>query len=123
MQPTPICICCAVPPHLLSRLAAHDDPHVARAARGTLAATAVLHAARQAPAVPGPRGGDGARTIFDMRTGQSYPASVPRRTEDQRAVRDGAVNRAFDSIGITRRFYREVFGRNSLLKRFAVDLN
>jgi len=110
------CVCCAVPPHMLRKLATHPDPHVGRAARGTLAATAALRTGRQAPAHPAKPGGDasGARTIFDMRTGQSYLAAIPRRAEGQRAVRDVAINRAFDSIGTTRRFCREVFGRNSL---------
>ena len=108
------CICCAVPPHMLRKLTTHTDPYVRRAARQTLTATSVLRAHHPARAQIRPADTIGARTIFDMGTGQSYLAAIPRRTEGQRAVRDAAVNRAYDAIGTTRRFYQDIFARNSL---------
>jgi Zn-dependent metalloprotease len=58
--------------------------------------------------------GDGRRTIFDCRGSTVLESATIVRTEDGAASADDSVNRAFDGLGTTRDFYREVFDRNSI---------
>jgi Zn-dependent metalloprotease len=56
----------------------------------------------------------GRRTIYDCRGAETLPMAQLARTEDGRAPSDGSVNRAFDGFGVTRDFYAQVLGRNSI---------
>ena len=112
-----------VPPYLLENIAATDLPQAAPAARQTLAIGRPSHAraARTqlelsvengdtlvATSEPGPD-----RTIADAGHTQNLPGRTVRR-EDDPAVADGTVNRAYDGLGTTFDFYWEAYRRRSI---------
>jgi Zn-dependent metalloprotease len=108
-----------VPPYLLEALArsGHLDAERARHTlrvdtenRERRAAAQAAAPSRPAARVelearPQPR-----RTVLDASSGTPEPA----RDEGQPPVADRSVNRAYDGLGETFGFYRDVFGRNSL---------
>lgn len=114
-------VCCAVPTHLLQRLAQAIDPGVSRRALDALGFSARARALRAAlallpplPTVPSPNGGR-YREVYDAQHGA--PRVLPGRlvrSERGRPVRDRSVNEAYANAGATYAFYRRVFGRNSL---------
>jgi len=108
---------CILPPYILHRLLDSDNEAIRQAALTTLISTAQLRGQRQVRGliagvmvVPG----DGRRSIFDVEQGTFLPFATLVRAEDDGPVADVSVNRAFDGLGTTRDFYREVFGRNSI---------
>jgi Zn-dependent metalloprotease len=111
------CINCITPPHMLKKLLENPDSRIRDAALRTLLSTSRLRgerAVRGLIASAAPASADGRRTIFDCATGTFLPAATVARTEDGPASADDSVNRAFDGLGSTRDFYRDVFDRDSL---------
>src|SRR6478735_8286866 len=104
-----------VPPYLLARIAAAQEPHLAHAAaaaRATLAAQRGYHPARSrlmlsiddagalvAETAPAPD-----RTISDAQRREVLPG-VRVRGEDDPPTRDLAVDQAFDGLGATFSFF------------------
>lgn len=124
---------CILPPHILDRLANHDDEEVRTSALATLNATATLSNRRVALNERGASWiesfagvGWGAlataglshknRTIFTANHRQKLPGQVVRREGDPPAPgADGdAVNEAYDYMGATYDFYWEEFDRDSV---------
>ncbi|MEU4346195.1 M4 family metallopeptidase [Streptomyces sp. NPDC023838] len=107
---------CIIPPHLLEKLLRSDDSEVHQAALGTLLTTAGLRGERSVRAsfAGAAAPANGRRTIFDCQNGRSLPLAVLARSEDGPPSADDSVNRAFDGLGTTHDFYREVFGRDSI---------
>ncbi|MEU7067835.1 M4 family metallopeptidase [Streptomyces sp. NPDC053429] len=107
---------CIIPPYLLKRLLESDDSEVRRAALGTMLTTARLRGERAVResftglATPG----NGRRTVFDCEQGSFLPSAVLARTEDGPQSADQFIDRAFDGLGLTRDFYKEVFQRDSI---------
>ncbi|MDY0909085.1 M4 family metallopeptidase [Microbacterium sp. CFBP9034] len=113
-----------VPPYLLARIAAVQEPtwaHAAEAARSTLAAPREYRRVRSrlrlsiedsgtlvAETTPAPE-----REISDAQQLEVLPG-VRVRGEDDAATADAAVNEAFDGLGTTFDFLWDAFGRNSL---------
>ena len=111
------CINCITPPHMLKKLLENPDSRIRDAALRTLLSTSRLRgerAVRGLVASAAPASAHGRRTIFDCATGTFLPAATVARTEDGPASADDSVNRAFDGLGSTRDFYRDVFDRDSL---------
>lgn len=111
------CLNCIMPPHILEKLLESKDREVRRAAMSTMLTTASLRGERSLNAALGLASltpGDGRRTIFDCRNGTNLSGAVVLRTEDGAAASDASANRAFEGLGATRKFYEEVFGRNSI---------
>ncbi len=111
------CINCITPPHMLKKLLENPDSRIRDAALRTLLSTSRLRgerAVRGLVASAAPASAHGRRTIFDCATGTFLPAATVARTEDGPASADNSVNRAFDGLGSTRDFYRDVFDRDSL---------
>ena len=118
-------LCCIAPPDLLLAIAERGDAADREAAQRTLAASAVLRAQRET-ARRRLREGDttvagvadkvgGRRTVYDA--GHGTEASLPGRkvrAEGDKPVADAAVNEAYDGAGLTYRFYRDVFERDSI---------
>jgi Zn-dependent metalloprotease len=112
---------CFLPPYILDRLAASEDPSLRRLAVQAIARSASLRAMRttlarlpQMAAVPSPaRGKD--RLVYDMRNQgtSALPGKLVRREGEPRGT-DPAVNEAYDHSGTTYDFYRRLFDRNSL---------
>jgi Zn-dependent metalloprotease len=118
--------CFIVPPYLLERIAALEDPrfeHAAAAARASrelddpfrggrcgepavrARATAIATAG---DALEGPH-----RTIFDARHSETLPG-VRVRGEGEPAGSDTAVTEAYDGLGSTHALYRDVYKRASI---------
>ncbi|MFE2148698.1 M4 family metallopeptidase [Streptomyces lavendulae] len=107
---------CIVPPYILEKLLKSEDSEVRRAALDTLLITARLNGERtvRASFAGAAAPGNGRRTVFDCEQEELLSHAVLARTEDGPQSADQAVNRAFDALGMTRDFYKEVFHRNSI---------
>ncbi|MEZ3159949.1 M4 family metallopeptidase [Microbacterium sp. BWT-B31] len=113
-----------VPPYLLARIAAAQEPHLAHAAeaaRQTLVAQREYRPERMrlrltiengdtlvAETTPAPD-----RTISDAQGREALPGVVVRR-EDDAATGDAAVDEAFDGLGATFDFLWDAFARDSI---------
>jgi Zn-dependent metalloprotease len=120
-------ICCIAPPDLLAAVAERGDAEDRRAALRTLEATATLRAQRVAATrrlrQPGADGealgvasrAGGRRTVYDVAHGGEKDLPGRKvRGEGDRAVPDTAVNEAYDGAGLTYRFYKDVYDRDSI---------
>jgi len=116
--------CRIVPPYIHRAVAQNGSPQQRAAAQRTLAADQTFRALRMAqPPQPAraaarrprlevmevrPR-----RTIFDAHGTQNLPGDVIR-VEGGPSSQDAAVNEAYDGLGLTFEFYRDVLERNSI---------
>ncbi|MET4094811.1 M4 family metallopeptidase [Arthrobacter sp. UYCu712] len=114
--------CSIIPPYMLRRLAAQQEPRLsgaARAAREALLHVKSFQASRIVPSPappPGMRGLKPAspeRTVYDAKFSEQLPGSVVRK-EGEPATGDPAADEAYDGLGHTHRLYAEAFGRNSI---------
>ncbi|WP_347107828.1 M4 family metallopeptidase [Paenarthrobacter sp. S56] len=115
-------ICSIVPPYMLRRLAAQDEPRlreVALAAKESLAHVKEIQSVRSAP-VPAPapsareaKPGPPKRTIYDAQSSENLPGKLVRK-EDAAPTGDVTADEAYDGLGSTHRLYAEVFGRDSV---------
>lgn len=108
---------CITPPHLLRKLLESDDQDIRGAALNTLLSNANLRGERAvrasfAGAAAAPA--NGRRTIFDCQNRTFLPTAVMIRSEDGAESTDSSVNQAFDGLGTTRQFYKDVHGRDSI---------
>jgi Zn-dependent metalloprotease len=108
---------CITPPHLLQKLLESDDQDIRGAALNTLLGNAQLRGERTvrasfAGAAVAPD--DGRRSIFDCQNRTFLPTAVMMRSEDGAESTDNSVNQAFNGLGATRQFYKDVHGRNSI---------
>lgn len=108
---------CIVPPYILRRLLQSGNAEYRRIALETLMATAQLRAERRLTQFNGlarSLANDLRRTIFDCANGTRLTAARIVREEGKPAVKDAAVNQAFDGLGQTYDFFLQVFKRNSV---------
>jgi Zn-dependent metalloprotease len=114
--------CTIVPPHVLDRLARHDDPALSGPARRSLQRDAMertrrrlttVIGARTAAAPAGKQDGQPHRTIYDAHHGTDLPGSKVRG-EGQQPGTDATVNRAYSGLGATFELYLTVYGRDSI---------
>ncbi|MCX4763565.1 M4 family metallopeptidase [Streptomyces sp. NBC_01275] len=110
-------VCGILPPYILHKLTEADDPHVREAARNTLAIDAEFRANRVAtPSLVSPAMPEDfvlQRTIYDTHHTAELPGDVVRE-EGGQPVLDGTANRAYESLGLTFDFFKEVYGRHSI---------
>ena len=116
-------IFCILPPHLLSEIAKNGTPAQRQAALNTLGhdhTTRALRLARSFQPVASiktpmvtVRQAKVRRSIFTADHAQTLPGSI-LRTEGSKAVKDVAVNEAYDALGATFDFYWQEFERNSI---------
>ena len=106
---------CITPPHILKHLMESSDEAVRQAALNTLVATARLRGEREVRGLSFIAPPDsGRRSVFDCMHGVVLQAATLVRTEDGKASSDKSVNNAFDGLGRTRDFYKQIFNRNSI---------
>ncbi len=114
--------CAIVPPHVLDKLARHDDPALSGPARRTIRRDAVERTQRNLTTVIGaaavaPRAGAEPgkphRTVHDARHGTDLPGRTVR-TEGQEPGRDATVNRAYTGLGATFELFLTAYGRDSI---------
>jgi Zn-dependent metalloprotease len=112
------CLNCIIPPHLLRRLLESPSKEVRQAALNTLMTSARLRGQRSLRATFGiglsAAPTDGRRSIFDCENRARIAGAVLVQTEQGEASSDKSVTRAFEGLGTTREFYREVLNRNSI---------
>ncbi|MFR9799605.1 M4 family metallopeptidase [Streptomyces sp. MS06] len=115
-------LCTIVPPHVLDRLARHDDPALSVPARRTLQRDALERTRRRLTTVIGaaaaaPRAGAEParphRTVYDARHGTELPGTEVRG-EGGAPVADATVNRAHAGLGATFELYLTAYGRDSI---------
>jgi len=111
------CINCITPPYLLNKLLENPDNRIRDAAQRTLLVTARLRGERSirglvASAAAAPS--EARRTVSDCANSMFLPSATVVRTEDGPPSRDDSANRAFDGLGATRDFYKDIFDRDSL---------
>jgi len=110
---------CIIPPHILRNIAERGDEQQRKKAINSLMAGAHFRARREmagkflfeTPA------GVMRRSIHDCVPFLPGPWFLPGlfvRGEGDPSVNDQAVNEAYDSLGHTYKFYKDVFGRNSI---------
>ncbi len=118
-------LACIVPPDLLRDIIRHGSEAEREAAADTIAVdqtfrtlraqfAATVAATRVAMRPMGGQGGHPQRTIYDQNHSDAIAFGTVARTEGSRAVRDPAVNEAYDGFGATYKFYWDVFARNSI---------
>ncbi|MPY60652.1 M4 family metallopeptidase [Streptomyces spongiae] len=114
--------CTVVPPHVLDKLAQHEDPALADPARRTLERDALERTHRRlttvigAPAVAAPLGAEAGkphRTICDARHGTDLPG-VKVRGEGDEPGQDATVNRAYAGLGATFELFLKAYERDSI---------
>ncbi|MCQ1948998.1 M4 family metallopeptidase [Arthrobacter sp. zg-Y859] len=115
-------ICSIVPPYLLARLAAAEDPAkatAAKSARRALTGIDGVESARSAPHSAPSRGSGTAftpslrRTISDALGLEELPGTVVR-SEGQPDTGDPAVDETYAGLGATYRLFSDAYGRSSL---------
>ncbi|MGH3962221.1 MAG: M4 family metallopeptidase [Pseudonocardiaceae bacterium] len=109
---------CITPPHVLQKLLESEDRDIREAALSTLLSNARLGGERTvrasfAAAAPA----SGRRTIFDCQNRTVLSSAVLARSEDGPESDDSSVNQAFDGLGTTRQFYKDIHGRDSINDR------
>jgi Zn-dependent metalloprotease len=107
---------CITPPHMLRKLLESKNREIQQAAINTMLATARLRGEREVRAFAGflASPSAGRRTIFDCRNSTMLQSALVARSENGAASEDESVNRAFDGLGTTRDFFKEVFDRDSI---------
>src|SRR5215831_8005059 len=108
---------CIVPPHILLKLVESKDRKLREIALNTLLASTQMRAKRELLGVlpNATAAGEKRRTIFDAKNMEPDPPQGVRvRGEDDPPVGDPAVNEAFDGLGTTYDFYKQIFSRNSI---------
>ncbi|MCX5127084.1 M4 family metallopeptidase [Streptomyces sp. NBC_00347] len=107
---------CIIPPYLLRRLLESEQSEVRQAALDTMLTTARLRGQREVRAsfAGAAAPGNGRRTVFDCEENSFLQAAVLARSEDGPESVDESTNRAFDGLGLTRDFFKEVFQRDSI---------
>jgi Zn-dependent metalloprotease len=118
-------LACIIPPDLLRDIILHGSEAERKAAAETIAVdqtfrtlrahfSATVAASRVAMRPMGGRGGHPQRTIYDQNHSDAIALGTVARTEGSRAVKDPAVNEAYNGFGATYKLYWDVFGRNSI---------
>ena len=116
------CGCPILPPELLRRIALRGSARQREAALATLAtdhtlrlarATYELLAAAPTHGLLGVAAAAKQRTVYDAQGRETLPGKAVR-AEGGRAVKDVAVNEAYDGLGATFDFFADVYDRNSI---------
>jgi Zn-dependent metalloprotease len=113
---------CIVPPHIIEAMLKSGDERVRDSALRTLAASARIRGEREivgairSAMITNPIG-QKHRSIHDAKNERLSPSQLPGtlvRDEGQAATADASVNQAYDALGATYDFYKDVLGRNSI---------
>jgi Zn-dependent metalloprotease len=110
------CLNCITPPHILRKLLESKDKDIRQMALNTLLASTRLRGQRTTRAAffSAAASANGRRTILDLHNSTDLSTASTGRSEDGPASADDTINRAFDGLGTTRDFYKEIFDRDSV---------
>lgn len=115
-SPPPTTAPAIVPPHVfdhLARLSPTRWPGLAERAQANAAAATAVRLERFLFRVASEAPVHAARTIHDAQHDSRLPGRIVRREGDP-ALGDPAVDEAYDGLGATRRYYKEVHARDSI---------
>lgn len=113
---------CIVPPYILEAMLNSDDSSVRESALRTLATSARIRGERdiigsvRTALITNPIGKKH-RSIHDAKNQRLSPSQLPGqlvRDEGQTQASDVTANQAYEGLGATYDFYKEVLGRNSI---------
>ena len=104
-----------MPPHIFENLLKSEDPAIREAALTNMLTNGRLGGERKvmALAFTGAPGGS-MRTVYDCKSQPSRTRAEVARTERSGVSGDTTVNQAFEGLGHTRDFYKEVYQRDSI---------
>jgi len=113
---------CIVPPHIINAMLRSEYEEVRESALRTLTGSARIRGEREIiglirTAVITNSPGIKNRRIHDAQNQRLSPSQLPGvliRRENDPAAGDATVNQAYDGLGATYDFYKDVFGRNSI---------
>jgi Zn-dependent metalloprotease len=112
-----LAVCDIIPPHILRSIAERGDDDLKLIAYSSLETSSSTRGERRSLALIASAlavaPGEKRRTIYDARHSRKLPGKLVRGEGDA-AVRDAAVNEAFDGSGKTYEFFRKVLDRNSI---------
>jgi Zn-dependent metalloprotease len=110
-------IYCILPPHILHSMEQNGSHQERAAAQHTLGHDHSFRMARRGPfsatAGSAPQADHLRRTIFDARSTEELPGVQVRREGDPE-TQDSAVSEAYNGLGATYTFYRDVYQRDSI---------
>ena len=113
---SPAC-CSIIPPHIFQEIAQNGDAEQRQRAHEMLEQSSEIRGERKAFSLLGEAlavpTGQKRRTIYDAQSKRDLPGKLVR-SEGDKAVKDAAVNEAYDGSGDTYDFYSKFFGRNSI---------
>lgn len=113
---------CIVPPHIVEAMLRSDDERVRESALRTLTTSARIRGEREivgairSAMITNPIGKKH-RSIHDAKNERLSPSQLPGalvRDENQATTADASVNQAYDALGATCDFFKNVLGRNSI---------
>jgi Zn-dependent metalloprotease len=111
-------VCYIIPPYVLRALMKHGDEETKQTALSTLLTTSRLQGERSTRnqfGITAAAQGDGRRSIFDCKGNRFLAGAELVQVESGTPTSsDDSVKRAFLGFDETRRFYKEVFDRNSI---------
>jgi Zn-dependent metalloprotease len=109
---------CVVPPYMLKELLKHKDPKVSESAYRSLMATADFRGFRRGAGRMATLMATGAgglrRTIYNGNHATQLPGTLICREGEISQTSDGDAINAYNGLGDTYNFYKEVFNRNSI---------
>lgn len=109
------CAECIMPPHIFENLLKSEDPAIRDAALTNMLTNGRLGGERKVMALTFTGAPGGAmRTVYDCKNKPSRTRAAVARTERSGVSADATVNQAFDGLGNTRDFFKEVYQRNSI---------
>jgi len=114
-------LCSIIPPHILRNIAERGDDDARADAQRALETTEQSRGMRMIATeavMAAVSTGEKRRTIYDAQHARTLPGKRIRGEGDA-AVRDVAVNEAYDGAGKTYDFYKKVYARNSVDDRGA----
>jgi len=106
---------CIMPPHILEHLLKSEDGELREIALTNLLTNGRLGGERKVQSLTFAGGPGGSmRTVYDCRNRPSRSLAKVARTERSGVSKDATVNQAFEGLGATRDFYKDVYKRNSI---------
>lgn len=106
---------CIMPPHILEHLLKSEDGELREIALTNLLTNGRLGGERKVQSLTFAGGPGGSmRTVYDCRNRPSRSLAKVARTERSTVSKDSTVNQAFEGLGATRDFYKDVYKRNSI---------
>src|SRR5262245_4476106 len=110
-------LACIIPPHVLEKLLENKDRRIREMALKTMLTSTQIRSQRKILSLlpSATAAGVKRRTIYDAKNAEpDPPKGTLVRGEGDKPTKDATVNEAYDGLGATYDFYKQVLNRNSL---------